>query len=314
MQVKRRATRRKHQQTLLPVLVHIEEHLDEDLSLGRLAALAGFSPHHFHRVFQRITGETPREYVRRLRLERAVYRLKVSPENVLDIALQAGFQTHESFTRAFTQQFDMNPSELRALLRQFRDCVDDALGTFTFAGFSLDSPLKLRTERRVEPITLETLPQQPVIFKRYHGPYEELLGNEQHFSDLWAELLDTAGAVDLDRAEPRLIGLCHDDPYVAEPAHVRFDACLAVDGPLDVSHPIGYRVLPGGLCVGRRHYNGFEEITKTFAFIGVEWLPTENYLLRAAPPFEIYHCKHIDGRLERIYTDAYVPLEPLKAR
>jgi AraC family transcriptional regulator len=314
MQVKRRATQRKHQQTLLPVLVHIEEHLDDDLSLGHLAALASFSPHHFHRVFQRITGETPREYVRRLRLERAVYRLKVRPDNVLDIALQAGFQTHESFTRAFTQQFDMNPSELRALLREFRDCVDDALGTYTFAGFSLESPLKLRKERRVEPITLETLPEQPVIFKRYQGPYDELLGEKRHFSDLWAELLRYAEVQGLGSAEPRLIGICHDDPYVAEPGHVRFDACLAVDGPLEVRHPIGYRALPGGLCVGRRHYNGFEEITKIFAFIGVEWLPTENYLLRATPPFEVYYCKTIDGRLERIYTDAYVPLEPLKTR
>jgi AraC family transcriptional regulator len=314
MQVKRHATQRKHRQTLLPILVHIEEHLDDDLSLSRLAALAGFSPHHFHRVFHHITGETPREYVRRLRLERAVYRLKVSPDNVLDIALQAGFQTHESFTRAFTQQFDMNPSELRALLRQFRDCVDEALGTYTFDGFSLDSPLKLRKERRVEPITLATLPEQPVIFKRYYGPYEELLRDDQSFADLWAELLDNAAAAGMDSAEPRLIGICHDDPYVTEPAKLRFDACLAVEGPLEVRHPIGYRALPGGLCVGRRHYNGFEEITKTFAFIGVEWLPTENYLLRTAPPFEVYHCQMIDGHLERIYTDAYVPLEPLKSR
>ena len=313
MQVKRRATRRKHQQTLLPILVYIEDHLDEDLSLQRLATRAGFSPHHFHRVFQQLTGETPHEYVRRLRLERAVYRLKVSPDNVLDIALQAGFQTHESFTRAFTQQFDMNPSELRALLREFRAGVDEVLGTYTFAGFSLESPLKLRKERRVEPITLETLPAQPVIFKRYQGPYEDLLGEGQHFSDLWTDLVEYADAQGLDSAEPRLIGICHDDPYVAEPGKVRFDACLAVDGPLEVSHPIGYRELPGGLCVGRRHYNGFEEITKTFAFIGVEWLPTASYLLRAATTFEVYHCKLIDGRLERIYTDAYVPLEPLKA-
>lgn len=55
-----------------------------------------------------------------------------------------------------------------------------------------------------------------------------------------------------------------------------------------------------------------EEIAKTFAYIGVDWLPSENYGLRAAAPFEVYHCKRIDGRLDRMVTDAYVPLEPTK--
>jgi AraC family transcriptional regulator len=307
----RAATASKYRKSLLPVLVYIEEHLDEPLPLDELAALARFSPHHFHRIFQHVTSEAPKEYLRRLRLERAVYRLKVSPDNVLQIALEAGFKTHETFTRAFTRQFDINPSEFRNVLKEYRACVDESMGSYTYDGFTDDTPLTLRFDMQKEPVTVQKFAAQPVIFIRYHG-YENLLSNTQTFFDLWRELFDFAEERGLEYSREALIGITHDDPYVSAEGKIRFDACLPVSGPVAVSHPIGHRVLQPGLCVVRRHYGGMEEIAKTFAFIGVEWLPADDYCLRAAAPFEIYHCKQVHNHLERLYTDAYVPLEPIK--
>lgn len=302
-------TRSKYKKSLLPVLVYIEDHLDEPLALHELAALAGFSPHHFHRVFQHITGEAPKEYLRRLRLERAVYRLKVSPDNVLRIALDAGFKTHETFTRAFTRQFDIHPSEFRAVLKGYRACVDEALGTYTFAGFSNESPLNLRFDRRKETLDVKRIPGRQVIFKRYTG-YENLLAPSKNTLDLWRELFDFADQQGLQYSMEELIGIAHDDPYVTDVNKLRFDACLPVSGPASTSHSIGVRELQPGLCVTRRHNGGMEEIVKTFAFIGVEWLPADDHNLRVAPPFEIHHCEQRGGRLERVYTEACVPLEP----
>lgn len=297
---------------MLPVLLHCEEHLDEPLNLAELAAIGGFSPHHFHRVFQHVTGEAPKEYVRRLRLERAVYRLKVSPDNVLQIALEAGFSTHETFTRAFTRQFGINPSEFRGVLRDYRACVDDVMGCRTFAGFTEETPLTLRFDLQKEPVTVEQTPARHLIFVRHAG-YETLLADQDSFLGLWDELFAYADAQELSYSPDLLVGITHDDPYVTDERSIRFDACLPVGGPMDVSHPIGYRYQQPGVCVARRHVGELEEIAKTFAYIGVEWLTSEDYGLRAAPPFEVYHCtRTADGRLERVYTDAYVPLEPLK--
>lgn len=309
----RAVTSSKYKKSLLPVLVHIEEHLEEPLRLDELAALAGFSPFHFHRIFQHVTGEAPKEYLRRQRLERAVYRLKASPDSVLRIALDAGFSTHETFTRAFTRQFDMSPSDFRAVLNAYRKCVDEELGTYTFPGFSDDSPLKLRFDHNKQAVTIEKVAGQHLIFKRYLG-YEELLQPQQSFTDLWQDLFEFADAQGLDYSKDRLIGIAHDDPYVTDEAKFRFDACLPLSGPVAASHPIGYRTLPPSLCVARRHTGGLEEIAKTYALIGVEWLPTDEHCLRAAPPFEIYHCQEIAGQWEHIYTDAYVALEPNKSK
>lgn len=296
---------------MLPVLVHIEEHLDEPLPLAELAAIAGFSPYHFHRIFEHVTGEAPKAYLRRLRLERAVARLKVSPDNVLQIALEAGFTTHETFTRAFTRRFGISPSEFRGVLRAYREAVSDEMRSRTFDGFTEETPLTLRFDMRREPVTVERTPSRHLIFIRHYG-YENLLAGKRAFLSLWDELFEYADEHDLEYSPALLVGITHDDPYVTDDRKIRFDACLPVSGPMDVSHPIGYRFQEPGLCVARRHHGGMEEIAKTFAYIGVEWLPSDDYCLQAGAPFEMYRCEQVDGRLERVSTDAYVPLEPLK--
>jgi AraC family transcriptional regulator len=60
---------------LLPVLVHIQANLDQDLSLEVLATRVQLSPFHFHRLFRSAVGETLKQYTQRLRLERAANRL-----------------------------------------------------------------------------------------------------------------------------------------------------------------------------------------------------------------------------------------------
>jgi transcriptional regulator GlxA family with amidase domain len=79
-------------QKLLPLLVHIQANLDGDLSLAALSQNAGLSPSHFHRLFKAAIGETPRDYVMRLRVERGAFRLLLHDARLVDVALDCGFQ------------------------------------------------------------------------------------------------------------------------------------------------------------------------------------------------------------------------------
>ena len=84
----------------------IAANLHRDLPLKVLAAQANYSPHHFHRLFTAQSGETPRQYVTRLRLERAVHDLVLFPEkSVAAIAFDAGFSSPAVFARAFGHRF-----------------------------------------------------------------------------------------------------------------------------------------------------------------------------------------------------------------
>ncbi len=106
-------TQQSYNKRVLKVLVYIQQHLDNELELGDLAQIACFSPYHFHRIFKGMVGEPLKEHIRRLRLERAAMRLKSSRRQIIEIAFEAGFETHESFTRAFRVMFDDSPTGFR---------------------------------------------------------------------------------------------------------------------------------------------------------------------------------------------------------
>lgn len=305
----RSETARRHGEAVARVRLHIEEHLAEPLTLEELATVSRLSPHHFHRVFHQVTGEAPKEYVRRLRLERAVYRMKVSPDNVLQIAVDAGFATHETFTRAFVRQFDLSPSEFRAVLKDYRAVVDQMLGSRTFDGFTDGTPLTLRFDMRKAPVTVERTPGRHLLFVRHYG-YEHLLAPEQPLLSLWDELLAYARARGIAYSPDTLVAITHDDPYVTHEPRIRFDACIEVSEPMPATYPVAYRWMPPRLAVTRRHDGGLEEVAKTFAHIGVDWLTTSPYALATASPFVVYRCGRAPGGRPQIeYAHAYVPLD-----
>lgn len=99
---------------LLPTLAKLAAQRDERHSLADLARELGTSASTFQRAFARLVGESPKQFSRRLQLESAALALIASDHSVLTIALDAGFESHEGFTRAFTGYFAIPPSEFRA--------------------------------------------------------------------------------------------------------------------------------------------------------------------------------------------------------
>lgn len=91
----------------------VERHPDAGLTLAALARSAELSPYHFLRLFERVTGVTPHQYVIRARLREAATRLATEPSKILDIALDCGFGDISNFNRAFRAEFGMAPRAFR---------------------------------------------------------------------------------------------------------------------------------------------------------------------------------------------------------
>lgn len=90
---------------------YIEEHLCEKINFADIARASLFSPWHARRLFIEYTGLTPAEYIRKLRLQRSVLRLRDSGGKILDVALDLGFGSVDGYQRAFKREFGRNPKE-----------------------------------------------------------------------------------------------------------------------------------------------------------------------------------------------------------
>lgn len=284
----------------------VEERLEEPVTLACIARVAGLSPHHFHRVFRAVVGENPKAHLRRLRLERAVYRLKVSSDTVLDIALESGFTTPETFTRAFVRRFELSPSEYRRMVRSCREYADVARQSRTFEGFTAETPLTLRFDLDAAPVWVERTSELHLLALRHRGYGGLGIGHAS--IEPWKQLREFATAAGIPHQFGRLVGITRDDPYVVDEDQIRFDAALLIEGPIDPPRPFVYRTMPAQLCVVHRHTGGAEQIAKTFAAIGVQWMPSEGWRLRCTSPFEVHHVDRASDAARISHTDAYVPL------
>lgn len=302
----------RYEQALLTTLVHIQTHLEGDLALDQLAERAGFSAYHFHRIFATFVGEPIKHYIRRLRLERSAYRLKISQESVLQIALDAGFKTHETFTRAFARQFGLNPSTYR---QHFLQAVHERKRRLPAdetkqPGFIYEAGLLSQAVN--VPLRFERVRPVLVAFIRHTGPYDNVLEPGSPLGSLWETLFRWGEAQKLINADSLLIGIPQDDPTVTSPEKLRFDVGVQVPVFREPTRSIGCQTLTPGLYAVGRHYGAFEHLAETYTHIYDRCILSGQYQLRAATPFEVYGHTHVNHDLHIHHTDVYMPVEPVR--
>src|SRR5580658_7902808 len=95
------------------VIDHLRANLDRPVKLKELARVACFSEFHFHRIFGAVAGETVNQFTNRLRLEKAARLLRFSRQSLTDVAMDCGFSSSATFSRAFRSGYDTSPSQFR---------------------------------------------------------------------------------------------------------------------------------------------------------------------------------------------------------
>ena len=250
-----------HRERLNAALLYIQENLDGPLTIGTLAAVAGFSPFYFHRIFSAYLHETLSDYVRRIRLEWAARRLLFSSEPVTQIALAAGYETPAAFARAFKRRFQVSPRSFRAQRRASLYAVNW-------------EPLLLQPEFRQQP-------DRPLA-------YIPCIGAEADDAAVWRALRQHPGVVDGSERLPTFVQVCRDRPHdgITARERMRVDVGIFVDGQSAIQPRgrVGVQQLAGGVYAvfhhrGRRREAMWQTIYR-------RWLPQSDIRLGDAPPYE----------------------------
>ena len=293
-------TRRDWSERILAVLVHIQRNLTEPLSLEELASLASFSPFHFHRVFRGMVGESVHQHIRRLRLERAAGELKTSDRAVTEIAFDAGYEAHESFSRAFRKAFGCSPSTFRASSSMAARAASPARVHFQPDGAQLGFD-PLRYEESEMKVEIRQLEPMRVAFLRHTGPYDQVGGT-------WERLIDWSGAECLFGPDTRYFGLCYDDPEITSPEHLRYDACVSVDESVQPAGEIGVQRLPGGKYAVTLHEGPYNRLGETYAALFGRWFVDQPWQPGPAPCLEFYLNDPDSTEADELLTEIWVAL------
>lgn len=269
----KKETKQSYQERILRVLLFIQKNLDSDLSLDTLSSIAILSPFHFHRVFSGMIGESLAEHVRRLRLERAVGMLSKKRFSVTDIAFDAGYNTVESFSRAFKKQFGVLPSEYRKTKYLQGDEYKKHFAKREFQFFK-------KGEYMMD-VKITKFLSQKVLFVRHIGPYNEC-------EKAWGILCSWAGTRGLIKESTKFLGLCYDDPEVTPADKIRYDACLTVDSDIPTEGEIGIQEIPAGEYAVTIHKGPYEKLAATYSVFCGQWFAESDREMKHAPSVELY--------------------------
>lgn len=260
-----------YERQLNRVIEFIGKHLDEKLTLNQLSDIACFSKYHFHRLFTAYTGLSLQQYVRWLRLKRAAHQLIVNKDkSIIEIAINAGFESHESFTRAFKQACHLNPSEFRAqsswqVWEQQPYCLPKQ-GEMT-----MHVSIKNMAARRLAVLEHRGDPQK--------------VGDSVNRLINWAK----AQTINLKPKAGEAFGFAYDDPQTTPAAEFRFDLGITVPEQLKLEGEVIEKRLPAGRYAVAVHKGSRNTIGDTVYGLYRDWLPESGEELGNLPCIFCYY-------------------------
>ena len=274
-------------------LHYIESNLERRFGVADVAAVAGYSPYHFHRLFTLIVGESVMAYVRRRRLTEAAADLRDGRGSVLDTALRWTFDSQEAFTRAFRSFAGTTPARFR---REGRE-------------------LSLRARPALTALTLDhryggiTMKPRFVDLQAFHVVGMCGWFSKESLADiprLWQLFIPRKSAI-ASRHGAETYGVC----FCADPDQpdAGFFYLAAVPTEPGAEPPVDMvsKVVPAARYAVFTHKGKLDGLQETLRYIWGEWLPRSEYDPAGTPDFELYD-ERFELDSEESALDLYIPV------
>lgn len=277
---------------------HIVDRLHEPLRLRDLARSAMLSPFHFHRVFQALVGATPAEFVKRLRLERAL-GLMARPRapSLTSIALECGFSSSSDFSRCFKQRFGVPPSAFD--IRAWRNARGGELQAVVAAVPRLKS-LPPRHNPDKFRVRIRDLPARRVAYIRVSRPYhgDGVVRACQRLVK-WAERQGCA-----DR---QWLGYQWDHPEITALEDCRYYVAVEAER-FTPQGEVGRFDFPPMLVAEVEICGGLEWELRALQWLYGTWLPRSGYIPDDQPAFEAWRGRPFAHGNEYFELHAQLPI------
>ncbi len=265
---------------------YVVRYLDGPLPLSAVAKAAGFSPFHFHRIFQSMMGESLQAFVKRVRLERAVALLSQRDwptrrkPAITEIALACGFTSSADFSRSFKQRFGVpasqfDPQTFRADRRNhWQDLVAGPDHRHLLDGLPPgENPDGFQ-------VALRALPARDVAYIRVVNSYRE--GVVPAAAERLVQWAEARGC-----AHGQWLGYAWDDPEIVAPEHCRYDVGVEVTGTRPDGE-VGMFRFPALQVAEIEIRGGIDLEMRALDWLYATWLPNSGYVPTDMPCAEAW--------------------------
>ncbi|HAU1151076.1 TPA: AraC family transcriptional regulator [Legionella pneumophila] len=260
----------KYQQKLENMIDFIGKHLDEELSLESLSEIFCISKFHFHRLFTAFTGLSLQQYIKWLRLKRAAHQLVVEKDqSVINIAINAGFESHEAFSRAFKKACGFSPSQFR-----------QGFGRSYWEQPPYCLPRQGRIDMKVDIKSIDKI--RLAVIEHKGDP--KLLGESINKLVSWAK----SQSINLKPRPGEAFALAYDDPKTTPPSEFRIDLGIKVPENLKLEGVIE-KFLPSGRYAVTVHKGSRNNIGDVVYHLYRDWLPNTSEQLGDLPCIFCYY-------------------------
>lgn len=303
----------------------------QDFDLAGMADAACFSRFHFHRLFYAFTGETPGEFVKRIRLARAAGFLRSRPDlDITGVALDSGFSGSSVFSRAFKDKYGVSPSAFRSASG---DRLDEILRSAGFKDSNqsqakgnagspdgkraqdppvcteYDGNIMFTARRKMMDalkysVEVKELPALTVAYARHVGPYNQI-------NEAFVRLYRWAGPRGLLGEQTLHLATYHDDPDVTPTDKLRSSACISVPEGTAVDGDIGLMSIPGGSFAVGHFEIAVEQFGAAWNALMGEWLPSSGYQPDDRMCYEVYLNDREKHPEKKFIVDICEPVKPL---
>lgn len=285
--------------SLTPLLLDIEEDLEQDLGLKSLAARFGSSEFHFHRTFVEIVGETPRQHIERLRIEKAAMQLAISDMPITELAFSLGFRNLETFSRRFKRALGCSPSAYRQMARaaqqervsthNFHDSSDYFLARARFINF----------------------PDMHLLALRHVGDYGKVNAAFGTAGSAWARALELARKAGM-HGDARFVGLFLDDPTLTPADQRRCDICVVLAAQADIDGEARYMQLKGGPYASAQYAGDAAHLLHAYQGLADE-IRRSRHTFREGIPLLLPRLANVGGHQGIHHYEVCFPVAPKRS-
>ncbi|BDS11391.1 AraC family transcriptional regulator [Aureispira anguillae] len=286
------------------VIDYVNDNLDKSISLEELAAVAFFSPFHFHRIFVAVTGESVNYFTNRIRLEKTARLLRFSTYSISEIGMSCGFSSPSTFSRAFKQYFGISPSFYRkggkienSKIRKELFPLKDYLVPMSETALKTNFPVAIRqfSERRVAYIRVLDSYREGVVI----NAFKKLVA--------WAKKMN------LFHSE-KIFGMSIDDPMITPKEKYRYEVCITLptNFKMDARDCLEIMILPKCKYAVASVSGDFNRVATATHYLYNNWLINSSFEPDHQPGLEIFLDKENICNWDYLELELCIPIKNIK--